>query len=200
MILKQEAFQIGDDFGGKQQWLCDSGFTSKFRSDRSCGVAAAANMMTYLGKEFPGYENLYYGDSKEDYIELMKELYRFLRPGIMGIPTLGKMEKGIYKYSKSKDVNIKPRLKRWVYSVKDGSGFIRQGLSKGTPVLLLTWNYSDRELKNHWVTVTGWDVVYGKEYMTVSNWGVKKTYSYDDWVSERSLLKGAIYLDPDKYI
>ena len=52
----------------------------------------------------------------------------------------------------------------------------------------------------HWVTVTGWDVIYGEEYMTVSNWGKKRTYSYDKWIGERSLLKGAIYLTRNKCI
>lgn len=194
MLLNQKAFQIENDYGGKQQWLLEKEITTKFWSDRSCGVAAAANIMTYAGSEFKELKDLYYGNSKEDYIELMKELYKFIKPGIFGIPTLGKMSKGLKEFTKSKGIDLLPCTRTWHFDVKDGSRFIRGGLALGMPVLLLTWNYSDKELKNHWVTVTGWDVVYGQEFMTVSNWGKKKTYSYDEWASERSFLKGALYL------
>ncbi|MGM0396985.1 MAG: hypothetical protein ACQEP4_08015 [Bacillota bacterium] len=198
MILNHKAFQIEDDYGGRQQWLSERGFTSKFWADRSCGVAAAANLMTYLGREYGDLQELYNGNTKQEYIDLMEELYGFLKPRIFGIPTLGKMGKGLTGFAKSRGIEMMPCTKTWLYDVKDGSRFIRGGLAQGLPVLLLTWNYSDKELQNHWVTVTGWDVVYGEEYMTVSNWGKKKVYSYDNWASNRSLLKGALYLSRNK--
>jgi hypothetical protein len=200
MILNHDAFQIGEDYGGKQQWLSEFGLRKKFWADRSCGVAAAANLINYLGSEFPELATLYGGNTREDFIQLMEGLYRHLNPGIIGIPTLGKMGRGLTGYTNSKGIQLLPCTRTWIFDVKDGSKFIRGGLAQGTPVLLLTWNYSDRELRNHWVTVTGWDVIYGEEYMTVSNWGKKKTYSYDKWVGERSLLKGAIYLTRNKCI
>jgi len=151
-----------------------------------------------LGSEYVELEDLYLGNSKEDYTHLMEEIFGYIKPGIFGIPTVEKMAKGLSIHMNSKGIQMMPCTKKWFFNVKDGSSFIRGGLAQGTPVLLLTWNYSDRELRNHWVTVTGWDVVYGEEYMTVSNWGKKKTYSYDNWVSERSLLKGALYFSRNK--
>ena len=80
MELKQEFFKIDKYYGGKQEWLYKSGYITKEKADRSCGVAAAANIIQYLSKENPEYNKLYSGNGKEDYVELMRELYIFLNP------------------------------------------------------------------------------------------------------------------------
>ena len=195
MILNQKSVDIGDNFGGKQTWLYETGKLNKFWADRSCGVVAAANTIKYLSENHPDKRDLYFGEGKDDYIELMEELYKYLQPRVWGIPTISKMGKALERFSAGKGISIKSNYCSWVIDSDEGSRFIRQGLFSNSPVLLLTWNHSDKQFRNHWVTVTGWDVIYGEEYMTVSNWGEKKTYSYRDWVMGKSLYKGAIYFE-----
>jgi len=193
MIIDQKSFEIEGSFGGKQNWLLEHGITSKFWADRSCGVVAAANLIKFISENHLDKRNLYQGQTKDDYIQLMSELYKILSPRIWGIPSLTKMEKGIMKYSKERGISLVSSKNTWLFDMEEGSKFIRQGLALNSPVLLLTWNHSDKNFKNHWITITGWDIVYGEEYMTVSNWGQKRVYSYKEWAIERSLFKGAIY-------
>lgn len=195
MIINQKSFEIGDSFGGKQNWLSEKGVLTKFWSDRSCGVVAAANIIKFMSENHPDKGNLYQGSEKDDFINLMIELYKYLTPKVWGIPTISKMGNGIESYSRDRGVNVKIHYCSWLIDSDEGSKFIRQGLASNSPVLLLTWNHSDKDFRNHWVTVTGWDIIYGEEYMTVSNWGERKTYSYRDWIMGKSLYKGAIYFE-----
>lgn len=193
MLLNQEFFQIDGWYGGKQEWLFESGYTSKKKSDKSCGVAAAANLLLYLSREKPELEMLYKGNNKEDYIELMIKLYTFLKPRFYGIPTLRKMKRGILNFIETKGVKLRPSSKIWIFKQKDETSFIKNAILKGHPVLLLTWNSPDPQFKNHWVTVTGWEEKDGEDFMVVSNWGYRKSYSYNKWINEGSIFKGALY-------
>jgi hypothetical protein len=192
-MINQEWFKIDKWYGGKQEWLHEVAYISKKKSDKSCGVAAAANIIQYLAKENPEFQSLYNGNSKEEYIELMIGLYTFLKPRFFGIPTIRKMKKAILNFAASKQIHLKARSKIWIFNQKDRSNFIKEAILKGHPVLLLTWNFPDPQLKNHWVTVTGWEEIDGEEFIIVSNWGYKKTYSYTKWMNERSFYKGALY-------
>ena len=193
MELEKEFFKIDKYYGGKQEWLHESGYISKKKADRSCGVAAAANLVLYLARENPEFRRLYDGKNKEDYIELMRKLYTFLKPRFYGVPTIRKMRNGILNFAASKGILLKPYSKIWIFSKKDSSDFIKKAILQGHPVLLLTWNFPDPQLKNHWVTVTGWNEKDGEEFIMVSNWGYRRTYSYTKWNNEKSLFKGALY-------
>ncbi|MDY0236123.1 MAG: hypothetical protein RBR71_08850 [Gudongella sp.] len=193
MLLKQEFFKIDKWYGGKQEWLSEAGYISKKKADKSCGVAAAANLLQYLVRENSELEKLSYGHSKESYIELMIKLYQFLKPRFYGIPTIRKMKKGILNYVASKGGHLKAYSKIWIFCHRDRTEFIKEAILNGYPVLLLTWNFPDPQLKNHWVIVTGWEEIDSEEFMVVSNWGYKKTYSYTNWINQKSLFKGALY-------
>lgn len=193
MELKQEYLLVDRWYGGNQEWLYKSNHISSKNADRSCGVAAAANMIQYLARKNPNYRNLYDGCNIEDYTYLMKDLYSILKPRFYGIPTIRKMENSIRKFANDRGVDLKSYSKRIVLNKEDASNFIKQALLEGYPVLLLTWNSLEPELKNHWVTVTGWQEIEGEEFMIVSNWGEKKSYSYTKWIKEKS-IKGLLYL------
>ena len=156
MELNKESFIIDNWYGGKQEWLWESSFTSKKNADRSCGVASAANVIHYLSRENLELGNTAYGNSKDDFIELMKELFILLKPRFYGIPTVGKMKRGILNFFANKDINLKANSKIWIFNQKDKGDFIKKAILGGNPVLILTWDFKDPQFKNHWVTLTGW--------------------------------------------
>lgn len=199
MLLDEKLFNIEGSYGGQQSWLKSFMVKNQFWADRSCGVTAAANLIMYLSRSDDNLYQLYQGTSKEDFVELMRELYPFLRPRVYGIPTLSKIKRGILSYAYSKGVRLRCEMESWVWDVDEGSDFIIRMLEKNRPVLLLTWNAANREFRNHWITVTGMSQINEDLEMTASNWGRRRSYSYKGWIKDKALLRGAIsfYLDEE---
>lgn len=196
-ISGYETFSLVDNiyYGGKQGWLNDFMYTSKFWADRSCGVVAAANLVSYKSQElklsclYP-----YMSRSKENYSKHIYDLYKFINPAFYGVPTISNMVKGLVKFGESRGVRFQPVdfTRKWKldYVIE----YIESGLREDNPVLLLTWNTPLRDLRNHWVTITGLiKTKDGKSYILTSNWGKMELYSLDEWFNHSSLYKGLIY-------
>lgn len=189
MNLNERYLGIEGSFGGRQEWLFNYGATTSFISDRACGVVAAANIITYLANSDKSLSELSQGEGKVGYILILKELLKYMKPMPYGIPTLKALERGVIAYARARGIELISRKESWPFTKRLRSSFIKRGLLLNTPVLLLTWSGKEKELHNHWVTVTGIRNQYRKSYLTVSNWGEKKEYSS----SENSIYKGAIY-------
>ncbi len=192
MELNKDYIMINSSYGGKQDWLYESGFIKKKEADKSCGVTACANVFYYIKNE-KNKDRIKKEDEKANYLEIMKDLYIILRPRFYGIPSLNKMKRGMLKYAMGKGLYLRAYKKGWFLNKVDQSDFIKNALLEGHPVLILTWNFKDPQFKNHWVTLTGWEEKDGEALMIGSNWGIKKTYSYTKWMKGKSLFKGALY-------
>lgn len=198
MLLNEKLFNVEGSYGGQQSWLKTFKIKNQFWADRSCGVTAAANLIMYLSRTRKELSALYRGTTSEDFVGLMKELYPFLKPRVYGIPTLTKMRQGIQKYAYSRGIRLSFYMESWIWDVDEGSDFIIRMLELDRPVLLLTWNSSNREFRNHWITVTG--MISKKEGfdLVASNWGRRRVYSYEEWIRDKALLRGAIAFEFDK--
>lgn len=161
---------------------------SKFWSDRSCGVIAACNTLYYmLEPETPSI-------SKEDFIQRALVLYKFITPRVYGIPTVGVMRRGVERYAKTKKLHITSNSLVNPKELIETIDYIKNGLKKNAPIMMLTWNTKMHNLRYHWVTVTGYYMTRGnKHYVTISNYGKKEMVSINEWVEEKSIYKGLLY-------
>ncbi|MBS4538801.1 hypothetical protein GOQ27_10015 [Clostridium sp. D2Q-11] len=162
----------GTHYGGKQKW-----FKDKFYQDKGCGTVAAANIAWYMSKYVPGCEALYSKAdiSLENFIEHMNEILAFIKPSLIGVPTVHNLGHGMVLYAQSKGVNLKANYKSWK---TDSSEFIKSGLRVDSPVAMLQY-YRKVGYNWHWQTITKYykDNKTHEEYIETSNWG--RQYSYN---------------------
>lgn len=182
-------------YGGRQAWLSEKGQLSKWTSNRACGLAALANVSLYLSRTRPDCVSLYPYETadEENFTEVMRRIHRFLKPTPAGIFHLGMLSKGFLKYARHNGVILHENQASWGWSRENVSEYIKSGLLYGSPVLLLTWNTRVRELRNHWVVITGIEAENGQIRIVTSNWGYKKIYSLDEWIKAYSLYRGLNY-------
>ena len=185
-------------YGGFQKWLYTEKVKSKFWSNRSCGITGAANTIVHMSMYKPRLSLLYpYSSlSKENFIRLMNEVYHYIKPTVIGIPTIRKMERGLKAFAKSKEIILESRSLKVSRDTEASIKFIKQGLKMNSPILMVTWNSKTPNLKYHWVTITGYmKTKDGKSYITASNWGEKEVFSLDDLIKDNSLYRGLIYFN-----
>ena len=183
-------------YGGFQRWLYMEKLRSKFWSDRSCGVIAAGNALIHMAMYRKGLDRIYRypGLSKVEFTRFINDIYGFVQPSMFGIPSLGKLNKGLKLFAKSKGINISSKTLSMPKEVNTAINFIKEGLMIDSPVLMLTWNSKIKNLKYHWVTITGYiKNQEGNNYIITSNWGNKEMFSLDNWIKEKNLYKGLIY-------
>lgn len=168
----------------------------KFWADRSCGVTAAANALVHMATYKKRMQGLYIYPSlsKSDFINFANDIYGYAKPTVVGIPTLGKLKKGLRLFAKSRGINLESKSMNMPKNINIAIEFIKEGLMMDSPVLMLTWNTKIKNLNYHWVTITGYiKTMDGESYVITSNWGGKEIFSLDEWISERSFNKGLIY-------
>lgn len=197
-LSNHENFVMVDNryYGGNQAWLYTKKLRRKFWADRSCGVVALANSLIHMStykKEFKGIYN-YKNLSKDNFIRFTNELYKHTKPAIYGVHTLNKLNRGLQSFARQKASNINFKKMSRPKEMDNTIKFIKSGLKNNSPVLMLTWNTKIKNLKYHWVTITGYyKTLDGKDFIISSNWGKMQTFSLDDWIKYRSCYKGLIY-------
>jgi hypothetical protein len=185
-------------YGGFQKWLYTEKVKSKFWADRSCGITAASNIIIHMSMYKPRLRSLYpYSSlSKENFIRLMKEIFYYIKPTIIGVPTTRKMEKGLKSFAKSKEIILESRSLIMSKDIDTTIKFIKQGLKMNSPVLMVTWNSKISNLKYHWVTITGYiKDIDEQNYIITSNWGEKELFSLDNLIKDNSLYRGLVYFN-----
>ena len=182
-------------YGGYQGWLSSGGYVTKFWSNKSCGVIAAANTLFYMARNNPHNKSKNPPIiTKENYLDLALYLYKFIKPNIYGIPTVSTMIKGLKNYAESMNFEITPFLLVNPTTLMGTVEYIKHGLKRNFPIMMVTWNTRITNLAYHWVTITGYYVTsQGKHYIVTSNWGKEEEFSLDEWFEEKSLYKGLLY-------
>ena len=127
-------------------------------------------------------------------MDLALYLYKFIKPNIYGIPTVSTMIKGLKNYAESMNFEITPFLLVNPTTLMGTVEYIKHGLKRNFPIMMVTWNSRIANLAYHWVTITGYYVTnQGKHYIVTSNWGKEEEFSLDEWYEEKSLYKGLLY-------
>ncbi len=195
--LDDEFMKISPNwYGGRQSWLSEYGQIKKPLADRSCGLAALANVCLYLSRTKIGYDALFPHPvpDQETFTMVMLDIMQFVKPTIAGIVSLGMIGRGLQNYAKSKGVSLHLNNANWRWTQANVEQYIKSGMVYQSPVLLITWNTKIPDLNNHWVTITGIRKEdNGETTIITSNWGYKREYSLTEWVNRFSLYRGLYY-------
>lgn len=166
-------------YGGNQAW-----FDKKNLINRGCGIVAAANITAYMSKEFDVKENLYSYEtfSKSNFIKHMYDINEYIRPTIIGVPTLKVFSKGIEDFAKSRGIQIKANWESDKIEKEDFAEYIKSGLNSNLPVAYLQY-YNSKKMKYnwHWMTITKYykNIKNGSTSIVVSTWGEKRVLNFD---------------------
>lgn len=191
-ILNIEGF-----FGGDQQWFEDV-LHSNYLTKKGCSVIAITNFFIYIANTKKEYAKLVpenFIDSpitKTDYIKFADKLSTFVKPKIYGVPFLFPMNIGIRKYAKKNGMSLVAQNYNFTWKIRNIVTYIIGAIANGYPVLMLTLNHKNPDVKFHWVTITA--IYYDDSWkIECSNWGAKRVYDLEKWFKEKSLYKGLIY-------
>lgn len=204
MALDLELFNITlpdgrTAFGAEQGW-----FPDRRKRMSGCGCVAAANIILYYSRAFPGVMpgSLYEALKKKivgtaDVLPLMEEMWNYFTPGFMGLHTTAAFEKGAAEYSKSRGLSLStavidvPAGKKNRPAPDAVKAFLEKAFGDGCPVAFL--NLSSGGVKNlqswHWVTVVSVEESSGGLTVTASDEGRKITLDLFKWL-KRSRLGG----------
>jgi len=175
-------------YGGDQTWLFRKNHIPKFWANRACGLVAVSNALCYL------FRDQYPSITKESYTALAMELYPFLKPKVYGIPTVGIIIKALNKYALSINHKLIPNPLINPNNITSVITYIKNALQEDYPVMMVTLNTKNKDLRYHWVTITGYyKSRSGENFIVTSNWGNKSVYNLDQWVEERSFYKGLLW-------
>lgn len=141
-------------YGSNQEW-----YPKKRQRLSGCGPSTVTNIIYYIqnkNKEHTRIDSL----TKEKCLDLMNEMWKYVTPGWMGIPSTEMLGKGINKYLQEKKLNIQldyldiPKKKELRPELEKIINFLHKALINDTPVAFLNLdNGKVEELYSyHWVT------------------------------------------------
>ncbi|MDR1778867.1 MAG: hypothetical protein LBR14_03835 [Clostridiales Family XIII bacterium] len=194
-----DAFRITDEegtvfYGGDQDWLP----AAEYRCEAACGATTAANILAYHIRTKPEYRCICGAlpDTKHAFVELLKDVYRYVTPGLMGtMPDIFMRGSAIFAAEHgftvtSRMMQIPSRLsKRPAFA--DAANFLEEAFEAEEPVAFL--NLSNGGVKNldsyHWVTAVSVDRA--QECIRIVDNGNLLTVSLGGWLAG-STLGGAL--------
>lgn len=170
-------------FGGSQEWYED-----RWQKVSGCGPVAASNLAWYLTKPQGGMER---------YLELMREMFTCVTPGMHGVSNAALFIGGIVRYAEKNGLRLtpqtleippKPRRRPGLGIVRE---FIVSALQADAPIAFL--NRSNGSLNNldnwHWVTIVSLDA--DTMRAEVCDYGKKLVIDIAAW-QKTSVLGGAL--------
>ena len=180
--------------GGSQEW-----FPGRWERASGCGPTAASNLIWYMTRSRPGFHMLFDagGGGKDNFVELMRELFVLIPPGIRGVNDPAIFTDGVIRFGAARSVTLTPRVLeipsvfRKRPDIDSVGNFIISALQADSPVGFL--NLSNGKLSNleawHWVTIIGLE----SESMvaTISDKGRKLDICLAEWL-RTSILGGAM--------
>ena len=172
--------------GGSQKW-----YEERWHIAAGCGPVAACNLIWAMARPQGG---------KEQYKELMRDMFPYFTPGLRGINTSALFTKGITGYGAAHGLQIAPRAldipikKRKRPDVGAVEKFITSALNTDAPVAFL--NRSNGTVGNletwHWVTIIALD----KDAMQadISDYGNVLEIDVSEWLKTSRLGGAFVYL------
>ena len=170
-------------YGGSQEWYKDF-----WRRKSGCGPVAASNIIWYLTRQ---------QGSRDQYIELMNEMFTFVTPGMRGVNNASIFSEGIIEYVKKHGLLFAPHVLELPAKPNNRPGldtvyeFIESALRADSPVAFLC--LSSGKVDNlddwHWVTIISLDTDATK--IEVLDYGKRLDVCISAWL-ESSRLGGAL--------
>ncbi|GFP76814.1 hypothetical protein [Clostridium fungisolvens] len=162
-------------YGGSQYW-----FPKKTHQLSGCGPVAAANITAYLSTLAPDkFSKLYpYKDiiNKQDFIDHMIEVRKFVVPGMFGLTSVTQFSDNILAFCESRGVSLVPHILDEQANMQEAMDFILEALHLKLPLAILVLKHPVKELEDytwHWMTITNlrFEPKNNKYYISVSTYG-----------------------------
>lgn len=148
-------------YGGNQEW-----FPGDMQRLAGCGSVTGSNIAAIYAIQREECQSLYIPEEgkciqdQEQYLNLMQQMYGYMKPGFMGYPLIGRFAKDFKKYAMDRGVKLESEQLFLPKSKETALNFILPALKEGNPVAFLILRHPAYELREdnwHWVTITGFD-------------------------------------------
>ena len=148
--------------GGSQEW-----YPTRSQRASGCGPTAASNIIWYMTLSRAAPQTLCDtgNGEKERFVELMREMFGYVKPGMGGVNTSAIFADGVVRYASARGETLTPhkleipRARRKRPDIASVGDFILAGLQNDSPVAFL--NLSNGKLAKpdswHWVTIIKYD-------------------------------------------
>ncbi len=183
-------------YGGNQEW-----YAKRWQRMAGCGPSTAANIMYYLNKT---RYNTNIEQTKEEFLRLMNEIWRYVTPGMGGVSSTTMLMEGFRKYLTDQklehvldsiDIGKKPEQRP---DISEVISFLEKALEEDVPAAFLNLEHgSILELESwHWVTVVAleYDLEDRTAFITILDNGMRKRIDLVRWLNSTKLGGGFVSL------
>ncbi len=153
------------------------------------GTLEAADMLIYMSEFHEEYSCIYKeGISYEDFVKELNTFKNFNNKTVLH------MNRNIKKFSASKGKKLHLMKSYWKWNTNSVYEYIKSGIFSKSPVLMVTWNNKDKNIRNRWFCIIGVKKYStGKIEIETSNTEGEYIFELDWWTNSKSLYKGLIY-------
>lgn len=172
-----------DLYGSNQDW-----YQKRRQRMCGCGPATVTNIIYYIQKKLIE-KNHSLDLTREKCLKLMNEMWKYVTPGLRGIPSTALLGEGINKYLQANKLDIRlnyldiPKDKQLRPGLNKVAEFLNTAFNNDTPVAFLNLDNGDVEelYAYHWVTA------------------ISLEYSLDDSIAYLNILDGGYEIKIDLY-
>jgi len=198
-IKNQDIFRVPDENQGKIHYGCDQEwYSTEWQRKAGCGPTVASNLIHYIkNKEISACF------CKDTCLSLMEEVWNFVTPTRYGINTTKMFSELFLTYAKEKRIEVQARIcdlpKEISLRPKMPAlvGFLKEALSKDSPVAFLNLCNGDEANLQYWHWVTIISVEYGdtdeKAFINIMDEGIIKKIDLGLWCRTTTLGGGFVY-------
>jgi hypothetical protein len=207
-LIHPDAFLIRDASGvsytgGDQRWYAP---LKDFWQEAACGATTCSNVISYFAQRDETFAGLcpYDLHTKEGFLELMKRVYPFVRPGRIGIMPKDFI-RGITEYTASRGFRFQttlftfPAFRSKRPSAETVYSHIRSALSGDLPVAFI--NLSNGRVRHldgyHWVTIISLDDERGM--ITIVDNGRALEVSLAQWIRKTTMGGAFVTAEPEAF-
>lgn len=207
-IKNKELLKIEDEtnqkilYGSNQEW-----YGKWWQRMSGCGPSTAANILLYLNRAC-NHETYCPCLSKKECLDLMNEVWGYVKPGFGGVSSTGMLCKGFQKYLQYKNLGIRlesldiPKKKALRPNIRQMIDFISKSLQMDAPVAFLNLeNGKIRELDSwHWVTIISieYDMDTDSAFIVILDGGIEKRIDLSKWLGMTRLGGGFVSSTPTR--
>ena len=179
-------------YGLNQEW-----YHTPIKKKAGCGPAAAATLLLYMNKRENG--PLGYNNSNlENAVEMLDDVWRFVRPGLRGLHRAEKFAEGVRDLCGNYGLDWECRYIKVDKgaSLTDVAGFIEKGLTSDCPVAFLNLHRGNATAFDswHWIVLTGLREENGRFIATGLDEGRIIEFDLAGWVKSTKMGGGFAYI------
>ena len=200
-IANQGAFEVRE---GKRIYtgFCQTWYKTAWQRMAGCGPTVVSGIVHYLKTKRQEIAPI----DKDEAIEIMEDVWQYVKPTMKGIPEAQILYDGIVLYARAKgrrlhsailNISQKQQLRPLLSEVIE---FLEAALLEDVPVAFLNLNRGE-EMKLdswHWVTIVAMEYEEDKKaYLDILDEGIVKRIDFVKWYRTTSLGGGLVRFDWD---